>query len=257
MRIYTSTTFICAWHPQLMITEWPQSDLFPHIELWMQQTNVILEYKWKTEIYFVQWGRRERRNYNEERNQRVGDHRTSLEQRLLHGCSVRIIILSARWLLMSWCLFGPYTSRNRRIAVKALKRNPHSIDSNGDNYPTPTPPPTHPPPHPPPPPPTTHPRNWPFVRGIHRSPVNSPHKGQWRGALMFSLICAWINVWVNNGETGHLKCHRAHYDVTVMLSTNAQTRTPQNEWRITAGLIASVQTAMNTLGCLFKRRSFC
>ena len=41
-------------------------------------------------------------------------------------------------------------------------------------------------------------------------------KGQWRGALMFSLICARINGWVNNGEAGHLRRHRAHYDVTVM-----------------------------------------
>ena len=62
------------------------------------------------------------------------------------------------------------------------------------------------------------PRYWPFLRGIHRSPVNSPHKGQWRGALMFSLICVWINGWVNNGEAGDLRRHRAHYDVTVMLS---------------------------------------
>ena len=53
---------------------------------------------------------------------------------------------------------------------------------------------------------------WPFVRGIHRSPVNSPHNGQWRGALMFSFICVWINGWVNN-------CHRAHYDVIVMIYT--------------------------------------
>ena len=60
------------------------------------------------------------------------------------------------------------------------------------------------------------PRNWPLVRGIHRSPVNSPHKGQWRGALMFSSIYAWINGWVNNGETGDLKRHGTHYDVTVM-----------------------------------------
>ena len=60
---------------------------------------------------------------------------------------------------------------------------------------------------------------WPFVRGIHRWPVNSPHKGQWREALMFSLICAWINGWVNNGEAGGLRCHRAHYDVTVMKCT--------------------------------------
>ena len=60
------------------------------------------------------------------------------------------------------------------------------------------------------------PRYRPFVRGIHLSPVNSPHKGQWRGALMFSLICAWINAWVNNREAGHLRRHRAHYDVIVM-----------------------------------------
>ena len=44
----------------------------------------------------------------------------------------------------------------------------------------------------------------------------SPHKGQWRGVLKFSLICAWINGWVNNYEAGDLRCHRAHYDVTVM-----------------------------------------
>ena len=46
---------------------------------------------------------------------------------------------------------------------------------------------------------------------------NSPHKGHWRGTLMFSLICAWINVWVKNREADDLRCHRAHYDVTVML----------------------------------------
>ena len=51
---------------------------------------------------------------------------------------------------------------------------------------------------------------------IHRSPVNSPHKGQWRGALMFSLICAWLNGWVNNRAAGHLRRHRAHYDVIVL-----------------------------------------
>ena len=46
--------------------------------------------------------------------------------------------------------------------------------------------------------------------------VNSPHKGQWRGALMFSLICAGTNGWANNQDAGHLRRHRAHYDVTVM-----------------------------------------
>ena len=60
------------------------------------------------------------------------------------------------------------------------------------------------------------PRYWPFVRGIHRSQVNSPHKSQWRGALMFSLICAWTNGWVNNRDAGDFRCHRAHYDVTVI-----------------------------------------
>ena len=60
------------------------------------------------------------------------------------------------------------------------------------------------------------PRCWPFVRGIHRSSVNSPHKGQWR-ALIFSLICVWINDWVNNRETGDLRRHRAHHDVTAIV----------------------------------------
>ena len=60
------------------------------------------------------------------------------------------------------------------------------------------------------------PRYWPSVWGIHRSPVNSPHKGQWRGAVMLSLIRAWIKGWVNNREAGDLRCHRAHYDFTIM-----------------------------------------
>ena len=45
---------------------------------------------------------------------------------------------------------------------------------------------------------------------------NSPHKGQWRGALVISLICSRINVWINNRESGDLRSHRAHYDITVM-----------------------------------------
>ena len=59
---------------------------------------------------------------------------------------------------------------------------------------------------------------WPFVWGIHRSPVNSLHKGQRPGALMFSLICTLINAWVNNRDAGDLRCHHAHYDVTVMIT---------------------------------------
>ena len=46
--------------------------------------------------------------------------------------------------------------------------------------------------------------------GIHRSPVNSLHKGQWCRAVMFSN-------WLNNREAGDLRCHCAHYDITVML----------------------------------------
>ena len=49
-----------------------------------------------------------------------------------------------------------------------------------------------------------------------RSPVDSPHKGQLHGALMFSLICVCSNGWSNNRDAGHLRHHRAHYDVTVM-----------------------------------------
>ena len=56
------------------------------------------------------------------------------------------------------------------------------------------------------------PRYWPFDGEF----TGDPHKGQWRGALMCSLICAWINAWVNNDETGDLRCHCAHYDITVM-----------------------------------------
>ena len=37
---------------------------------------------------------------------------------------------------------------------------------------------------------------------------------------MFSFICAWINGWVNNRDTGDLRRHRAHYDVTVMGHVN-------------------------------------
>ena len=60
------------------------------------------------------------------------------------------------------------------------------------------------------------PRYCPFVRGSHRSPMNSLHKGQWRGTLMFSLICTRTSGKVNNRDTGDLRHHCAHYDVTAM-----------------------------------------
>ena len=37
------------------------------------------------------------------------------------------------------------------------------------------------------------------------------------------LIYAWINGWVNNRESGDFRCHRVHYDVTVMTSLNFET----------------------------------
>ena len=51
---------------------------------------------------------------------------------------------------------------------------------------------------------------------------NSPVPGEFPAqrpvtrALLLSLVCARINGWVNNGETGDLRHHRAHYDVIVM-----------------------------------------
>ena len=58
---------------------------------------------------------------------------------------------------------------------------------------------------------------WPFLIGIHRSPVDSPHKGQWRGVFMYSLICDWTRGWVNNRDTGDLRRHGTHCDVTVVM----------------------------------------
>ena len=60
------------------------------------------------------------------------------------------------------------------------------------------------------------PRYWTLVRKIYRSPLDSPLKGQWPGTLMFSLISAWKNGWANNRDTGDLRRHHAHYNVTVM-----------------------------------------
>ena len=61
-------------------------------------------------------------------------------------------------------------------------------------------------------------RYWPFVQGIRRSLMNSPHNGQWCRALMFSLIWAWTNGWVKNRDPGDLRCHRAHFDIIVMVA---------------------------------------
>ena len=77
----------------------------------------------------------------------------------------------------------------------------------------------------------------PFVRGIRLSLVNSPHKGQWRGALIFSLICTWTNFWINDHDTGDLRRHCAHYDVTLM------DHNPEVLW-IAAKMVISPKTAL-------------
>ena len=63
-----------------------------------------------------------------------------------------------------------------------------------------------------------------------------------RGALMFSLICAWINGWVNNREAGDLRRHRAHHDVTVMLS----------HWQINTYICTHEAVGANVTGYLLE-----
>ena len=51
---------------------------------------------------------------------------------------------------------------------------------------------------------------------------NSPVSGEFPSqrpvtrSFDFFLICTWINGWVNNRKAGDLRCHRVHYDVSVM-----------------------------------------
>ena len=64
-----------------------------------------------------------------------------------------------------------------------------------------------------------------FTELLDLWPVNFPHKGQWNEALIVSFIWAWKqNGWANNRDAGDLRCHHAHYDVTVML-LNSSTHT--------------------------------
>ena len=51
---------------------------------------------------------------------------------------------------------------------------------------------------------------------IHRPPVDSHHKDQRRGDSVFSLIGARTNGQANSQDTGDLRLHGAHCDVTVM-----------------------------------------
>ena len=56
------------------------------------------------------------------------------------------------------------------------------------------------------------PRYWPFWGGT----TNDLGISLWCGALVLSLIGDWTNGCANNRDTGDLRLHRAHYDVTVM-----------------------------------------
>ena len=49
--------------------------------------------------------------------------------------------------------------------------------------------------------------------------VTSESQSQRSAMQMFSLICAWTYGCVNIRDTGDLRRHRAHYDVTVMFSS--------------------------------------
>ena len=53
------------------------------------------------------------------------------------------------------------------------------------------------------------------------SPVTCEFPAQRPVTRSFDVFfCAWINGWVKNREAGDLRCHRAHYDVTVMWLIN-------------------------------------
>ena len=44
-----------------------------------------------------------------------------------------------------------------------------------------------------------------------------------------SLTIVYSSVWVNTGEAGDLRCHRAHYDVTVITSKLGATMSPKHQ----------------------------
>ena len=56
-------------------------------------------------------------------------------------------------------------------------------------------------------------RYWPFVRGIHRSSVDSSQKGRNFDVFFDQRLNKRLS---KNGDTGDLRRHRAHYDVTVI-----------------------------------------
>ena len=63
----------------------------------------------------------------------------------------------------------------------------------------------------------------------------------------FSLICAWINGWVNNGESGDLRYHRGHYDVTLMKRFDYTVTASQCHWSLAVTIPLAQETIVNTL----------
>ena len=57
-----------------------------------------------------------------------------------------------------------------------------------------------------------------FAWGIHRSPMNSPHKTSDAELWCFLWSAPEKKCRANNQDAGHLRRHRAHYDVTAMTS---------------------------------------
>ena len=69
--------------------------------------------------------------------------------------------------------------------------------------------------------------------------MNSLHKGQWCGTFVFSLLCARTNGWVNNRDAGDLRCHCAHYNVTVMYWQNEVSRNGEISLHLNGGHCAT------------------
>ena len=63
---------------------------------------------------------------------------------------------------------------------------------------------------------------------------------RWRRTLMFSLICTRTHGWANHRDAGHLRRHRAHYDVTVMEGASGLGRSPQSHFWLVSDDITSV-----------------
>ena len=55
---------------------------------------------------------------------------------------------------------------------------------------------------------------------------------RWIPPLMFPLLCIWTNGWANNRNAGDLICHRAHYDVIIMISASLMTRDRFMQWLV-------------------------